>query len=68
MAGKRRRGEQTGGQRLSTRKAPESREDREETYEHLRVDQSEGIDDDLALDRLDRVDDDGHCARVELLK
>jgi hypothetical protein len=34
----------------------------------LRVDQPEGVDDDLAFDGLDRVDDDGDGARVELLK
>lgn len=37
-------------------------------HERLRVDEAEGIDDDLALDRLDRVDDDGDGARGELLK
>jgi hypothetical protein len=38
------------------------------THERLRVDQSEGVDDDLAFDGLDWVDDDGDGARVELLK
>lgn len=34
----------------------------------LREDEAEGVDDDLALDGLDGVDDDGDGARVELLK
>ena len=36
--------------------------------EELRVDEAEGVDDHLALDRLNRVDHDGHAPRVELLK
>lgn len=34
----------------------------------LRVDTSESIDDDFTTDRLDRINDDGHCARVQLLE
>ncbi len=37
-------------------------------HERLRVDQPEGVDDHFALDGLDRVDDDGHRACVELLE
>lgn len=37
-------------------------------HEGLGVDEAEGVDDNLALDRLDGVDDDGDGAGVELLK
>ena len=37
-------------------------------HECLRVDQAEGIDDDLALDGLNGVDYDGDGARCELLE
>jgi hypothetical protein len=37
-------------------------------HEGLRVDEAESVDDDLALDRLDGVDDDGDGAGRELLK
>lgn len=37
-------------------------------HEQLRVDQSEGVNHNLALDGLNRVDDDGHGARVKLLE
>ncbi len=36
--------------------------------ERVRADEAKGVDDDLALDRLDRVDDDGDGARRQLLK
>jgi len=34
----------------------------------LRVDEAEGVNDDLALDGLDRVNDDGDSAWCELLE
>lgn len=34
----------------------------------LRVDASESVDYHFTTDRLDRVDDDGYCARVELFE
>jgi hypothetical protein len=37
-------------------------------HEELWVDESESIDDDLALDGLDGIDDDGNSTRVELLE
>jgi hypothetical protein len=37
-------------------------------HQELWVDESEGIDDDFALDRLDRVNDDGDGAGVQLLE
>jgi len=37
-------------------------------HESLRVDEAEGVDDDLALDGLDRVNDDGDGARCELFE
>jgi hypothetical protein len=37
-------------------------------HERLRVDEAEGVDDDLALDGLDGVDDDGDGARCQLLE
>ena len=37
-------------------------------HESLRVDEAEGIDDNLALDGLDGVDYDGHGAGCELLE
>lgn len=37
-------------------------------HERLWVDEAKGVDDDLALDGLDGVDDDGDGARCELLK
>jgi hypothetical protein len=37
-------------------------------HERLRVNEAEGVDDDLALDRLDGVDDDGDGAGRELLE
>ena len=37
-------------------------------HEKLRVDESEGVNDDLALDGLDGVNDDGDGARVKLLE
>ena len=37
-------------------------------HERLRVDEAEGVDDDLALDGLDGVDDDGDGARGQLLE
>jgi hypothetical protein len=37
-------------------------------HKGLRVDEAEGVDDDLALDRLDGVDDDGDGAGGELLE
>lgn len=37
-------------------------------HDLLRADGPERVDHDLALDGLDRVDDDGDCSRIELLK
>ena len=37
-------------------------------HERLRVDEPKAVDDDFALDRLDRVDHDAHRPRVELLE
>ena len=37
-------------------------------HQGLRIDQSEGIDDNFAFDRLYRVDDYGDCARCELFE
>jgi len=42
--------------------------ERTKTHEHLRVDQSESINDDLSLDGLDRIDDDRDGSRVELFE
>jgi hypothetical protein len=41
---------------------------REYTHEHLGVDETEGVDDDLSFDGLDGIDDDGDSSRVELLE
>jgi hypothetical protein len=43
---------------------PQSRE----TDEHLRVDETESVDDNLPFDRLDGVDNDGDGSRVKLLE
>ncbi len=37
-------------------------------HQRLRVNQSEGVDHNLALDRLDRIDDDGDRPRSQLLE
>lgn len=37
-------------------------------HQKLRVDETESVDDDLALDGLDRVNDDGDCTGVQLLE
>jgi hypothetical protein len=37
-------------------------------HQKLGVDETESIDDDLALDGLDRVNDDGDCTGVQLLE
>jgi hypothetical protein len=37
-------------------------------HESLRVDEAEGVNDDLALDGLDRVNDDGDSAWCELFE
>ena len=37
-------------------------------HERLWVDQAEGINNDLSLDRLNRINDDGDCSWVELLE
>lgn len=37
-------------------------------HDALGVDGAEGINHDLPLDRLDGINDDGHCARVKLLE
>jgi len=51
---------------LRTRR--ERRKGKKQTHEHLRVDQTESVDDDLSLDGLDRIDNDGNGSRVELFE